>query len=104
MSLFEGRVNVLSASSSALAPISRALSDLSLDTEDASGNLRNIHGLFAAPNAHDEAQQRAHKRRKVDDNHAVPVHVADAGEKQSIVLANVSLELVSVCVALQHAG
>jgi hypothetical protein len=107
MSLLEGRVNILSASSSASAPINRTSSDLPVDANDALGNLRSIQGLFAAPVVHDEAQRRAHKRRKVDDDRAVPVQNADADadageDEQSIILANISLELVSLRVPLQR--
>jgi hypothetical protein len=109
MSLLEGRVNVLSASSPASAPMNGTSSDLPVDANDALGNLRSIQGLFAAPVVHDEAQRRAHKRRKVDDDRAVPVQNADADadadagqDEQSIILANISLELVSLRVPLQR--
>ncbi|KAF2031773.1 hypothetical protein EK21DRAFT_62558 [Setomelanomma holmii] len=92
MALFEGRADVFSASPPAAAAISRGACNVSLEAHDAASNLRAIHDLFAAPVAHDEGQQRAQKRRKLDTEKALPVHL-DSSKDHSIVLAKVSLEL-----------
>lgn len=97
MSQYEGSVDVLSAIHIPVASTSRELSDVPLDNQDASNNLRSIHSLFAAPNTNDAAQYRAHKRRKFDHHNEVAVLPAEAEEENSIVLAKVALGLVSTC-------
>jgi hypothetical protein len=93
MALFEGCVHVLSASQSTSEPLSRDISNLSLDAADTTSNLDNIHGLFAAPEAHTEAQRSAHKRRKLHHDGG-SLNEAQPDDHQSVVLANVSLQLV----------
>jgi hypothetical protein len=102
MSLFEGRVNVLSANKPSTASLDQKLSEVSLDALDAPSNLRNIQGLFAASSVHEEGQQRAQKRRKIDHESVAPVVVGHAGEDSSILLARIALNLVSSCVALHR--
>jgi hypothetical protein len=95
MALFEGRVHVLSAHRSISEPLNRDISNLNLEAEDATSNLDSIHGLFAAPKAHTEAQRGAHKRRKLHHD-SVSLNEPQLDLHQSVVLANVSLELVGV--------
>lgn len=96
MPLFQGRIQVLSADSNNPGSIRRDLSDLSLEPQDASSNLRGFRELFAAPDVHVQAQG-THKRRKLDSGNGAPVQSVDLDEHKSIVLANVSLDLVSAC-------
>jgi hypothetical protein len=95
MPAFEGRADVLSASQLNTTSTARAKSNISLDAQDGSSTLRSIHGLFDAPDVPAGAEQRTHKRRKVDRGNAVSMHAFDFKADRSIVLANVSLELVS---------
>jgi hypothetical protein len=96
MSSFEGRADVLSISQPTAAAHSRSAADLSFDAQDTPSNLRALQGLFAAPTTHDEGEQRARKRRKVDTNRALPVQ-SDYAQGHSIILASVILELVGGC-------
>jgi E3 ubiquitin-protein ligase SHPRH len=96
MPLFQGRVQVLSANSNNTGSIRRDFSGLALDAQDASSNLRGFRSLFAAPDVHDHAQGTP-KRRKLDSGNAVPVQSVDLDEQKSIVLADVSLDLVTAC-------
>jgi hypothetical protein len=100
MSLCEGSVDVLSVTNVTAVSSNQSLSDETLDIEHVSSKLRSIHSLFAAPNTN-EAQHRAHKRRKVDHHDEVAEWPADIEEEKSIVLAKVSLELVSACATRQ---
>jgi hypothetical protein len=95
MLMFEGHVQVQSADSNNTGFIRRDLSGLSLDAQDASSNLRGLRGLFAANDVQDGAQG-AQKRRKLASGHAAPVQNVHLDEERSIVLAEVSLHLVSV--------
>jgi hypothetical protein len=97
MSLFEGRVDVLSADRPTTASLGQKLSEVSLDALDASSNLRSIQGLFAASNIHDDGQQRAQKRRKVEHDNVASVPVVNLEAERSVVLAHVALDLVSTC-------
>ncbi|KAH8726307.1 SNF2 family N-terminal domain-containing protein [Phaeosphaeriaceae sp. PMI808] len=94
MSLFGGSANVLSARQHTVGPSSRGASNSPLDeAEDALSNLRSIHGLFAASDNYDTVEHRAHKRRKVDDYSSTSIQMVNLEQDQSIVLANISLEL-----------
>jgi hypothetical protein len=93
MPSFEGCADVLSACQPSTPPGRRGASDISLDAQDASSNLRSIRSLFVA--AHAAPEQRAHKRRKVNHDNTALVPIVDLLPDRSIVLANVSLELVS---------
>jgi hypothetical protein len=101
MSLFKGRVNVLSAHKPSTASLDQKLSKVSLDALDVSSNLRNVQGMFAASSDHDEGQQRAQKRRKIDHESIAPVLAIHAEEDRSILLAQVALDLVSNSVRYQ---
>ncbi|KAF1920165.1 SNF2 family N-terminal domain-containing protein [Ampelomyces quisqualis] len=92
MALFEGRAHVLRASRSTSELLSRDSPDLSLDAQDATSNLDSIHSLFAAPEAHTEAQRGAHKRRKLHHDGA-SINETQLDQCQSVVLASISLEL-----------
>lgn len=94
MLIFEGHVQVQSADSNNTGSIRRDLSGLCLDAQDASSNLRGLRGLFAATDVQDGAQG-AQKRRKLTSGHAAPVQSVHLGDETSIVLAEVSLHLVS---------
>jgi hypothetical protein len=93
MPLFEGCADVLSACQPRTSLRNRKATDISLDAQDASSNLRSIRSLFAA--AHAAPEQRAHKRRKVDHGNAASIPIVEFEPERSIVLANVSLEFVS---------
>jgi hypothetical protein len=101
MSLFKGRVNVLSASKPSTASLDQKLSKVSLDALDVSSNLRNVHGMFAASSDHDKGQQRAQKRRKIDHESITPVRAIHVEGERSILLAQVALDLVSSSVRSQ---
>jgi hypothetical protein len=94
MSLFEGRVNVLSSSKPSTASLDQKLSKVSLDALDATSNLRNIQGLFAASSDYNEGQQRAQKRRKIDHESIAPVSAVHVEGEKSLLLAQVALDLV----------
>ncbi|KAF2831923.1 hypothetical protein CC86DRAFT_312500 [Ophiobolus disseminans] len=92
MSSFEGCAEVLSVNEHVAAPLQRASTDLALDAQDASSNIRNLHSLFAAATQNHEAAQPAQKRRKVEIGNAVSIP-STLEHKSSIVLAQVSLQL-----------
>jgi hypothetical protein len=94
MALCEGSVDVLNLTDITAASPHQSPSDGTPDAQDVSSTLRSIRGLFAAPKTN-EALHRAHKRRKVDHHGEVAEWPADIEEEKSIVLAKVSLELVS---------
>jgi hypothetical protein len=95
MSLFEGCADVLSVTDVAAAPLNRAASGLSLEAQDPSTSLRNLRALFAAPTTDDEPPQRAQKRRKLDNTNAASMHAENSEKDGNMVLAKVSLQLVS---------
>lgn len=66
---------------------------ISLEVQDASYNLQSIQRLFAAPNAHDEGEQRGKKRRKLDDGDRLMMQLTKCEEDKSVVLVRVSLDL-----------
>jgi hypothetical protein len=96
MALCEGSVHVLSLTDIIAATPHHSPSDGPPAAQDASSSLRSIRGLFAALETN-EAPPRAHKRRKVAHHEEVAERPADTEEEKSIVLAKVSLELVSAC-------
>ena len=96
----QGHAEVLSATAYDPTPVPRNRSKTSLAPQDASSSLRSIHSLFAVPDAHDGGDERAQKRRKVENGDAVAVQQADFDEDKSIVLAKVSLDLV--CIQASH--
>jgi hypothetical protein len=69
----------------------------SLPAQDASSCIRTMQDWFAAPVAHAE-EEPSPKRRKTGNGHCQPILSrlqADLNRKESIVLARVSIQLVS---------
>jgi hypothetical protein len=73
----------------------------SLAAHDAASTLDAVRGLFAAPDAPEEACHRSRKRRKLDNGHDAALHPTELDEYKSILLAKVSLDLVGGGAALQ---
>lgn len=94
MMSFMGCADVLTVTNYSAAPFNRSASNIPLDAQDASSNLRNLHGLFAAPTEHGGIAQRAQKRRKVESNTATSVSSDALRQESSILLAKITLELV----------
>ena len=95
MASLQGRAEVLSVNTYHPAPAPRNGPQISLAAQDASSNLRAVHSLFAAPNAPVE-EERAQKRRKLDNGNVASIQQAGFDENRSIVLGKISLDLVSL--------
>jgi len=98
----EGRVDVLSASPIAAAATGAGTKHTCLDAQDALSNVNSIQHLFAEPSTEDEAQLRAHKRRKLDHRRESPPRADDCVQGTCIRLASVTLGLVSACATLRR--
>ncbi|KAH3986244.1 hypothetical protein HBI56_036110 [Parastagonospora nodorum] len=90
---FEGRVEVLSASRIVAAATGAGIKHTSLDAQDALSNVNSIQHLFAEPSTEDEAQIRAHKRRKLEQCKESPQRFEDCVERKCVELASVTLGL-----------
>lgn len=65
--------------------------------QDTSSSIRTIQELFVVPNTPQGQPEPARKRRKVGNGDAAPVQTQEEfQEKDSIILAKVSVELVSL--------
>lgn len=98
----EGRAEVLSASTIAAAATGAGIKHTSLDAQDALSNVTSIQHLFAKPSTEDEAQPRAHKRRKLEQHKESPPRSDDCVERTCVELASVTLGLVSACATLHR--
>ena len=95
MSSLEGSAELLRATAFSVADVRSPGGPSSLPAQDASSCIRTIQDLFAAPTALKE-EEPSPKRRKSRNGNAIPVRPqADSNEKNSVVLANVSIDLVS---------
>jgi hypothetical protein len=94
MASFQGTTEVVSALPHIPVPIFQRLQVASV-AQDVSDNLRIIHSLFAAPDTHNDGRARAQKRRKLDNGNVSVTQSLKFEEDKSIILARVSLDLVS---------
>jgi hypothetical protein len=94
MASFQGTAEVVSTLPHIPVPVSQRLQDAFV-AQDVSDNLRIIHSLFAALDTHNDGRARAQKRRKLDNGNASVTQSLNFEEDKSIVLARVSLALVS---------
>jgi E3 ubiquitin-protein ligase SHPRH len=95
MSSLEGSAELLRATAFSVADVRSPGGPSSLPAQDTSSCIRTIQDLFAAPTALKE-EEPSPKRRKSRNGNAIPVRPqADSNEKNSVVLANVSIDLVS---------
>jgi hypothetical protein len=99
MACFEGQADVLSIAPHTLTLAKRG-SPLPLAAQDAADTLDAVRGLFAAP---EDASLRPAKRRKLNKDNAAVAQSAAIDERESLLLAKVSLELVGGCAALTRA-
>jgi hypothetical protein len=99
---FEDRVEVLSASPIVAAAAGAGIKHTSLDAQDALSNVNSIQHLFAEPSTEDEAQIRAHKRRKLEQRKESPPRSDENVERKCVELASVTLGLVSACATLRR--
>ncbi|KAL6706907.1 hypothetical protein ACN47E_005050 [Coniothyrium glycines] len=93
MTSFHGFAASLVIAAHTSAPVPRRAPYTLPAAQDASRALDAIHALFAAPDAHDGGEERAKKRRKLDDGNALSLHSSYAEEGKSIVLAKISLDI-----------
>ncbi|CAO2649018.1 Nn.00g099670.m01.CDS01 [Neocucurbitaria sp. VM-36] len=101
MASHQGRAEVLSINTYHPAPAPRNGPQISLAAQDALSNLRAVHSLFAAPNAPVE-EERAQKRRKLENGNVAPMQQADFDENKSIVLGKISLNLSFLTISQDH--
>jgi len=92
----QGGVEVASASPYAFTTTKTAEELSSPPAQDASGCLDTINTLFAAPAARKEQEPSAKRRKVGDGNFSLPSRPATFDQKKSVVLARISLDLVSM--------
>jgi E3 ubiquitin-protein ligase SHPRH len=70
--------------------------DLSLAAQDSPSSIRAMHTLFSVPAPPAQDGEHAKKRRKTDNGSAVRMQQTDFDADASVVLARISLDLVSI--------
>lgn len=98
MAPLQGRAVIIRASGYSSTLGSHDGSKFSLVAQDALSNQHSMHDLFAPSSAHD-GEDRAQKRRKLDIDHSRQGDPMTFNENNSIVLAKVTLDFVSINVS-----
>lgn len=100
MACFQGRAHISKVGLRTPSPALCANTCESQTSQGASQILDAISILLAAPVAHHEGGDRAPKRRKNDDGASVAVLHTQDGPSESVVLARISVDLVSTLLVL----
>lgn len=94
MACFQGRAEVLGAHLCPSALVPSEVPPTVPAAQDASKTLGAIHSLLAAASADSQGQERAPKRRKIDECTAAALHSVSNEQSESVVLARICLDLV----------